>query len=340
MPAQAPSSRTTTFAPRREDEFPHALPDTPTDLPFKDTWWLAFRDDRADVSFSAHLTLSPNRRPGLRVGLAVQSGRNHYTRTHLIEPTVADGTVSSAVTDLEIVDPEWSPAKRLVLRVHDRDLQATLEFAGRYFGVDSRLATPGLIPDGDGIQNLGHAEQAMWATGELQLGDQQIRVDGPAYRDRSWGLRKSDKMAPQGYTFAQVHLPDAAVGLLAWQHPDAAAGAPLPVGAWLSDESGVHPATSGLFHLSAEARGQQLALDFTNGRKVALTARRALADLHYPYHEPEMDGPALGTLCWDQHIEFDSDDGVVAGLVNLGIPFGADVLRHSQFCTPDLGRKQ
>jgi hypothetical protein len=337
MAPMAHPSRTVVGIPRPEDEYPHPLPASDLDLPFKDTWLLAFHDDAADVTFVIHLTLSPNRRPGLRVTVGLQWERRRHLRTHYVTPRVGDSRVTSEVAELEILNPEWSPAKRLVLRLNDGDINAEFEFTGCYFGVDSQVVTPGLIPAGEGVQNLGHAEQAMRASGRLTFGDAQATVDGPAYRDRSWGFRKSDKMARHGYTFAQVHLPDAAIGLLAWQHPDAAADAMLPVGGWLSDDSGVHSASGGLLRLSAEARGQHLAMEFTNGRKVNLITRRALADLHYPYHEPEMDGPALGTLCWDQHLEFESGTDTAVGLVNIGIPFMADVLRHSKFCTSNGG---
>ncbi len=334
MAPTAQSSRTMAGIPRSEDEYPHPLPASDLDLPFKDTWLLAFRDDVGDVSFAIHLTLSPNRLPGLRATIALQWGRRNHLRTHYVTPRIDDNGVASEVAELEILNPEWSPAKRLIVRLHDGDLDAEFEFTGCHFGVDSQVVTPGLIPNSEGVRDLGHAEQAMRATGHLSFGDEHISIDGYAYRDRSWGFRKSDKMARHGYTFAQIHLPDAAIGLLAWQNPDAPADAELPVGGWLSDASGVHSAVGGLLHLSAVARGEHLAMEFTNGRKVDLVIRRALADLHYPYHEPEMDGPALGTLCWDQHLEFASGTDTAVGLVNIGIPFMADVLRHSRFCAP------
>jgi hypothetical protein len=324
---------------RPEDEYPHPLPDPDIQLPYKDTWMLCFHDPDADVSVTTHLTLSANRLPGLRVTLAVRHGRRELLETRYLTPTVSDDGVASDLVTLTVLDPAWTPDKHLRLSLRHRvdgvDVTGEFDFRGRYFGVDSIVLTPGMVPSGEGVQRLGHAEQACTVTGRLTWGDEVTEVTGNGYRDRSFGYRKSDKMAPHGYAWAQLHLPDVTCGLLSWRHPDAGASAPLPVGAWLADADGVQPATDGLLHLSAEGRLHRLALTFADGRAIDVTTYRVLSEVHYPYHEPEMDGPALGTMCWDQHVAVRGADGAEGfAVLNVGTPFLADVLRNSVFCVP------
>jgi hypothetical protein len=322
--------------PRAEDEFPHELPDPTHPLPYKDTWMLSVHDHRADVTAVTHLTLSANRSPGLRITTSLRHGRRTVLDTRYETPTRAGDTISGESMSLRILNPAWTSEKHLRLTVRYPDAELELDFHGRFLGVDSGALTPGLIPSGSGVEGLGHAEQACLVSGWLRRDGQEIPIEGPGFRDRSWGYRKSDKMARHGYAFAQLHLPRGTCGLLSWQHPDASADQPLPVGAWLADDGGVHAATGGLLHLSAEGRLSRLELDFTGGRKIAARTADVLADVHYPYHEPEMDGPALGTLCWDQYLAVDTPDGPGTALLNLGIPFLADVLRNSRFCfAPD-----
>jgi hypothetical protein len=330
------------------DEFPHALPDAAVELPYKDTWMLCFHDVPAEVTVLVHLTLSANRLPGLRATVGVRHGRRRLQETVYETPLISTGDAGGTASlgcDLvrvDILEPAWTPAKHLRLtvrhRVDDEDVELVADFRGRYFGVDSSVLTPGLIPSGEGIQQLGHAEQACTVTGRLRWGPDDIEIAaGNGYRDRSWGFRKSDKMAVHGYAFAQAHLPEATCGLLSWRHPDAQSSAALPVGAWLADAQGVYAATDGLLHLSPTGRGHRLALSFSDGRSIDLTTRSVLSELHYPYHEPEMSGPAIGTLCWDQHLAFDSAQGPCVGLLNIGTPFVADVLRDSTFCVAGGG---
>lgn len=342
MPASAQTTRLLPGVPRPEDEFPHALPDADVPLPYKDTWMLCFHDQAADVTALVHLTLSANRLPGLRATVGVRHGRRSLQETVYETPEVTPGSVGCGIVKLEILEPAWTPDKHLRLtiahRVDGEDVELVADFRGRYFGVDSTVLTPGLVPSGEGIQQLGHAEQACTVTGRLRWGPDEVEVtEGHGYRDRSWGFRKSDKMAVHGYAFAQAHLPGATCGLLSWRHPDSQSSAALPVGAWLADADGVYAAIDGLLHLSPTGRAARLALSFADGRSVDLTTRAVLSELHYPYHEPEMSGPALGTLCWDQHLAFDFADGPCAGLLNIGTPFVADVLRHSTFCVADPG---
>lgn len=323
--------------PRPEDELPHAVPDASIDLPYKDTWWFSFHDDDADLTAAVHLTLSANRRPGLRATIAFRHGTDWMSETVYTTPDVTAETVGCAMAQVRVVDPAWTPAKHLVLTVRHPDLEADLEIRGRYYAPLVSVLAPGLMPSGEGLQHFCHAEQGLIAAGEVRWGEQTFEVGARGYRDRSWGFRKSDKMALNGTTFGMLHLPDATCGLLAWNSADITGSDAMPVGAWLADDAGVVPAVGGLYHRSPEGWPARVGLELADGRVVDLDAARPVADLPYAFHEPEFDGPAIGTHGWDMHTAFDSSQGPATGVFNHAVPFMADVLRHSRFCFPDPG---
>jgi hypothetical protein len=171
----------------------------------------------------------------------------------------------------------------------------------------------------------------MVVSGRLRWGLDEVEVNGPGYRDRSWGFRKSDKMATHGWAFAQLHLPDATCGLLGWRASEASASSAMPVGSWLADADGVQAATGGLLHLTSAGYLDRLSLTFPT-RTIDVRATDLVGEQLYPFHEPEMDGPAFGTICWDQHLRIETGSGPGTALMNLGLPFMADVLRNSRFC--------
>ena len=318
--------------PSASDEFPHRPPADDRGLPFKDTWYFGLHDHTRDVSLAVHLTLSPNRSPGLRTTLSARWGRRRLQRTLYGVPSLGGDTVSGELVSLRIVDPAWTPAKRLVLSVHCGDLVGEIELAGRFYGSNAAVLTPGMIPTGAGLFDLGHAEQACTATGRLTWSGESTEVDAYAYRDRSWGLRRSEYATAAGFTFSQIHLPDATCGLLGWQHPDSTSNDPMPVGAWRSDAGGIAAATGGASLRGSAGITEALRLEFPGGVTVDLRNGRQLAEVFFTSHEPDMAGSGMGTMYWDQHLAFDSEQGPAFGVCNFGVPFPAEVFRSSVFC--------
>jgi len=314
---------------RPEDEYPHPLPSKDDPRPWKDTWWFSFHDGAAGLTGVLHLTLSANRPPGFRLAAALGWGSRRFLRTWYTTPTVTADAVDGGVVRLRIVEPEWSDRKRLELTFDLGGVTGELQWSGRHFGPDLARLTPGLLP-GD-AQMLGHAPQAAHVAGRIEWDGDALTVDADGFRDRSWGYRKSDSLTPFGYTYAALLLPEAAMGLMALHHPGPAAPAGL-VGGWFSDRRGVLPLVGGDYHRSADGRPSDLGFHLADGRTVTLAGAQPQADVLYPYHEPEMDGAAVGILCADQYVRFDSGDGPAIGVFNHGVPFMADVFRGARFC--------
>jgi len=321
--------------PRPEDELPHDPTGLRDDLPWKDTYWFGFRDGAADLTGAVHLTMSANRAPGLRATVAFRHGREQLLRTVYEVPHRSGDSFGCELVTLRVIDGHWDERKRLELTFDTGDISGAVELRGRHYGPNLAVLCPGLLPTAAAVELSGHVEQGVVMSGELRWGDHTLVLDGYGHRDRSWGYRKSDGMNLMGYTFAGVHLPDATLGFLGWQHPSAGASDPLPVGAWLADETGVRAATDGWYRRTAEGRPDACQFQFTDGRKVEVWGAVPTAELFYAYHEPELDGPAIGTLSWDQHVHMDSPEGQAVAVFNHGTPFMADVFRNARFCAAE-----
>lgn len=318
--------------PAAEDELPHTPSGLRDDLPWKDTYWFSFRDEKADVTGSVHLTVSANRAPGLRAAVALRHRGAQVLRTAYEAPVRSDDSIGGELVTLRVIDGHWDTRKHLVLTFDTGLVAGTVEFGGRHLGPNLALLCPGLLPTASAVELSGHAEQGAVITGDIRWAGDAMHLEGYGHRDRSWGYRKSDGMNPLGYTFAGVHLPGATIGFLGWQHPDAGAGEPVPVGAWLADDSGVYPAVDGYYRRSAEGRPDTCGFTLSDGRSVEARSVEPTAELFYAYHEPEFDGPAMGTISWDQHVLMDSPDGPARGIFNHGSVFLADVFRNARFC--------
>ena len=318
--------------PQAEDELPHDPTGLRDDLPWKDTYWFGFRDDAADLTGAVHLTLSANRAPGLRAAVAFRHQGEQVLRTVYDVPVRTDDGFGCDLVGLRVLDGSWDERKHLELTFAAGDVTGVVEVRGRHYGPDLARLCPGLLPTASAVELSGHAEMGVTLAGELRWRDEVLALDGYGHRDRSWGYRKSDGMNLMGYTFAGIRLPEATIGFLGWQHPNAGSSDPLPVGVWLADATGVHAGTDGWYRRTAEGRPEAFGFGFTDGRKVEVWGAVPTAELFYAYHEPEMDGSAVGTLSWDQHVRLESAEGPAVGIFNHGVPFLADVFRNARFC--------
>jgi hypothetical protein len=321
--------------PDADDELPHTPSGLRDDLPWKDTYWFSFRDEKHDVTGAVHLTVSANRSPGFRAAVALRHKGAQVLRTVYEVPVRTDDSFGGSLVTLRVLDGHWDTRKHLQLTFDTGDVAGTVELGGRHLGPNLALLCPGLLPSASAVELSGHAEQGTVMTGDIRWAGDALHLEGYGHRDRSWGYRKSDGMNLLGYTFAGVHLPGATLGFLGWQHPNADADAPLPVGVWLADDTGVYPAVDGYYRRSAEGRPESCAFTLSDGRRVEARTVEPTAELFYAYHEPELDGPAIGTFSWDQHVIMDSPDGPARGIFNHGSAFMADVFRNARFCAAD-----
>ncbi|HET7721371.1 MAG TPA: hypothetical protein VFK43_15500, partial [Acidimicrobiales bacterium] len=170
---------------RPEDEYPHQPPPDGDGRPWKDTWWFAFRDDVADVTAALHLTLSPNRRPGSRITVAVRHGAAQLVDWTSTEPDTGTAAFGCPWLGVEVVDPAWSSAKRLRLHLRHPLVSGELEVHGRFLGPLVGAVAPGLVPSGEGSVSLaGHVEQLASFAGTLRIAGSDTTIDATGFRDR------------------------------------------------------------------------------------------------------------------------------------------------------------
>jgi hypothetical protein len=314
---------------RPEDEFPHPLPPGSDPRPWKDTWWFAFRDDAADVTGALHLTQSANRAPGCRITVAVRSGATQVVDWTSTEPDAGGADFGCPWLSVDVVDPAWSSAKHLRLHLRHPEVTGTLELRGRFLGPLVGAVCPGLVPSADdSIALAGHVEQLATFTGSLRIGGVATMVDAVGFRDRSWGFRKSDQMAPMGTILIAADLGDRAGALLSWQAPSAAPGQPVPIGGWLADDDHLVPATAARYLRDSAGRPLSLDVDYADGTVLRSPKLEPTADLQYCFHEPEYEGPARGTLVLDHHFRA---PGVRWAFADHGHPFDADPWRQADW---------
>ena len=309
-----------------QDEYPHRLPSGTDPRPWKDTWWFAFRDDAADVTAAVHLTLSANRRPGCRVTVAVRHGATQVVDWAVVPPDAGGADFGCPWLGVHVAEPAWSSAKRLRLRLGHPRLSGELEVRGRFLGPLVGRLCPGLVPSGDdGVSLAGHVEQLAAFAGTLRIAGVETGIDAVGFRDRSWGYRKSDQMAPAGTVLVAADLGDRACALLSWRPPSAPPDSPVPVGGWLAGDDLVVPATAGRYRRDSAGRPLALDVEFADGTVVRSNKLEATGELQYAFHEPEYDGPAIGTMVLDHHFRA---PGVRWGFADHGVPFDADPWRH------------
>ncbi|MCA1847072.1 MAG: hypothetical protein LC792_28545, partial [Actinobacteria bacterium] len=280
---------------RPEDEFPHQLPAGSDARPWKDTWWFAFRDEAADVTGALHLTLSANRGPGCRITVAVRHGATQVVDWTSVEPDAGKSDFGCPWLGVDVVEPAWSSAKHLRLRLRHPQVSGNLELRGRFLGPLVGSVCPGLVPSADdGISLAGHVEQVSTFTGSLRIAGAEKTIAATGFRDRSWGFRKSEQMAPMGTILIAADLGDRAAALLSWMAPSAAPGQPVPVGGWLADDDRVVAATAGRYLRDSAGRPTALDVEFADGTLLRSNKIEATGELQYCFHEPEYDGPARG----------------------------------------------
>jgi hypothetical protein len=321
---------------RPEDEYPHQLPRDRDGRPWKDTWWFGFRDDAADVTAALHLTLSPNRHPGCRITVAVRHGGAQVVDWTSTAADAGGAAFGGPWLGVDVVDPEWSSAKRLRLHLRHPLVSGDLEMRGRFLGPLVGAVAPGLVPSGeDSVALAGHVEQLASFSGTLRLADRDTPIDATGFRDRSWGFRKSDRMAPRGTILVAADLGDRACALLSWSPPSAGPDHPVPVGGWLADEERVVAAIAGRYVRDSAGRPTALEVKFADGTIVRSQALQATGEIQYAFHEPEYDGPAVGTIVVDHH--FRSPE-IRWGFADHGIPFAADPWRDADWkCASSIG---
>lgn len=327
-----------------EDEFPHQLPSPSDPRPWLDTWWFCFRDDAADVTGALHLTLSPNRLPGCRATVAVRHGATQVVDWLRVEPDAAGASFGCPWLRVEVVNPAWTSAKRLRIRLGHPAVKGELEVRGRFLGPMLGVVAPGLVPTAnEAVALAGHVEQVAAFEGELRIAGADTSVAALGFRDRSWGFRKNDQMMPRGSILVAADLGDRACAFLSWSPPWAGADDPVPIGGWLADDEKVVAAVTGRYLRDSAGRPMTLEADFADGTTLRSGKLEPTGELQYAFHEPDYDGAARGSIVLDHHFR---SAGLRWAYADHGIPLEADPWRHADwkaaqpgvFLAPDESR--
>jgi hypothetical protein len=150
-----------------------------------ETWW--FEAIVPEHALIAHFYIAARRNLNMcAAGVWMWRGHRHHQisadhlnfRTFLPTPVIQDCVVSvpSVGLSFEILKP--LETSRLSYRSPDGKTTAELEIRG--------LMAPVMRA------NEKHFEQAVWVTGTLVLEGEPFQVNGPAFRDRSWGEKRPE----------------------------------------------------------------------------------------------------------------------------------------------------
>ena len=113
------------------------------------------------------------------------------------------------------------------------------------------LAPPYEVPVGGGS---GHFDQAGQVSGTLRLAGQEILVDAPAVRDRSWYVRQDRRTLRAGYTYAVVDAGEHLV-VHSRRFPDGAEDETGVLGGYLERDGVRAPLTGGVRRVESRRRG-------------------------------------------------------------------------------------
>lgn len=177
------------------DEHRHAAPASPTWA--ETSWWVFTHPDEHLIGWVYVLT-----RPALgvaSVGVWIWDGSGSEPRellhsklyAHVALPDDYDLTRLRLLDGGLEIDVE-EPLHRYRLHYVDGDVELELRFVG--------VIEPQPLGIGDAT---GHADQPLLGQGSLRLGERQILVDGPAFRDRTWSERpETSSGLRNAYTWA------------------------------------------------------------------------------------------------------------------------------------------
>lgn len=178
------------------DDFPHAIPPEAFML-WKENWCFSGVDRTNAFGVVFHFSMRPTLGEGIFTAKFVIDG--HEVRSVQRSPIPGDLTefvpVRNEALSLEVLEP----LKRFRVQFADEEIDADLEFTGRFEPWDFRegVKTAGETTVGEmgrTVFHFPHYEQGMQVEGEVTLksgprAGETVQVTGVGNRDHSWGWR-------------------------------------------------------------------------------------------------------------------------------------------------------
>jgi hypothetical protein len=182
-----------------------------------ETWWFEVIEPERGLIASFYIAIRPN--------LGVCSAGSWMWRGTCLEQIQADHlnyqvylpaprfegsriTVPNVGLSFDIIEP----LQQMHIRYAPKDLDCRADLSVR------ALMLPAMRANGR------HFEQAIWVSGEIRIGGELYRIDGPSFRDRSWGeARPEDQIAhpPIGWLCGNLEGGRAAFNLSGCDDPTA-----------------------------------------------------------------------------------------------------------------------
>jgi hypothetical protein len=322
------------WRPKPEDEFPHEPFGDPK-LPWKDTWYLAVRDEASNANMNMHMTISANRSPSTRTAVGVAQGNRRFNTVIRTDGITRGRVLGNEAAHLEVLHSSWDSDHELRWTVSLPEVEWELTLHGAHFAPLWDAMFPGYYATGksDG-QFYGHAEQVITAEGTMRWADgEPIAITGSGWRDRGWGRRKTQLMFNSAWDVVGAVLPDGGVfSLTTVKSHELSADAPTPVAGWRSDERALSPLVRGSYHKEATAFPLHLDLEFLDGYKVCASQVSKTGILPSSMQEAEIgpESPGLGAAVWDLCAIFADEAGRHFPVyTNHGYIHKVDALRHT-----------
>nr|WP_087573239.1 hypothetical protein [Sphingomonas sp. CDS-1] len=158
------------------------------DYSVTETWWFTVSDAASGLTANFYIAMKPN--------LGICSAGSWMFRGHRHEQMLADHLNFQVVLPEPLFDGDRIAVPQVGLEY--RIVKPFEEIHVRYdppgFDVSADLVVTHLF-DPVIRANERHFEQATWTKGTIRIGDESFAVDGPSFRDRSWGeARREDAL--------------------------------------------------------------------------------------------------------------------------------------------------
>ena len=184
---------------------------------------------------------------------------------------------------------------------------------------------------GSALRNVQHM---MTFCGTLRRDGCSQDICGKAFRDRSWGWRKTNELMRFGWHSFFGHTEDSTLSIVGFFASDARTGDGARVAAWIADDTGISAATEAQIELDVTGCPARVVVD--GRRHIDLRAIRQERTTHLPFHDAPVEQNVLMISMTNHYVTMVDELGRPAwGVTNTGTPFNTHIMRGaSVFAAP------